>query len=432
MRAPDETTLNPAQLQELAALDQVLAGEPVEEDYLELQALVASIRKDAPSMEPTFAAALDEKVAAGFPRRTLKVLKRGPFHGTRARLGTRSANRPRRPSLAMLATASSVVVATGALVVGAGIFRNTHVAAGTAGSSVASATNLRASGRPGKQSSSVDNTQTPGPTTPSQPSSTVSGGSATPSTVTPDALQANGVVSADHSSPATGSLARQVQQDATLTLAANRGQVQDLSDRVVAVCDRFAGIVQSSNVSTDDQGGSQATLSLLLPSAQLNSALAALSHLGHVSARTQNTLDITNSYDAAGGRLKEARAQRDGLLRQLAAATTPNQTQSIHDQLAIIAGRISQDQRAVNSLTQKAHYATLSVTITESRQGASFGGGSSVLDDALTSALHVLAVALSVGIVVLAALIPVILVVATAWATALTLRRRRRQQALEV
>jgi hypothetical protein len=56
--------LNARELEELAALDLILAREPVGEEHLELAALVDSVRAGAPTMAPAFAERLDAQLTA--------------------------------------------------------------------------------------------------------------------------------------------------------------------------------------------------------------------------------------------------------------------------------------------------------------------------------------------------------------------------------
>jgi len=84
--------LNAQQLAELAALDRILAREPVGEEHLELAALVDSVRAGAPQMDRDFAARLDATIAQRVAARALAACGL-PRPGLR-----RLAVRGRRPS----------------------------------------------------------------------------------------------------------------------------------------------------------------------------------------------------------------------------------------------------------------------------------------------------------------------------------------------
>lgn len=68
------------------------------------------------------------------------------------------------------------------------------------------------------------------------------------------------------------------------------------------------GFVQNSHVQVQQTGPSEADLTLKLPSAKLNAALAALAELAPVHAESQSLQDITNSYQAARRALADASA----------------------------------------------------------------------------------------------------------------------------
>ncbi len=189
-------------------------------------------------------------------------------------------------------------------------------------------------------------------------------------------------------------------------------------------------MVASSNVTLGDQGGSQATLALVVPSDAVERTLAALSSLAHVSARSQDTLDITDATQAARQRLAESQAERVALLRQLARATTPAQVASIHAQLGLVRGRIAGDDATLRGLVHRGSTAAVSVTITEPGQAAVVGGSGWAPTDALAVALDVLEVTFGVLVIALAILLPAGVLAAGVWYSARAVRRRRREQAL--
>src|ERR1700688_5206521 len=67
--------LNASQLAELAALDRILAREPVDEEHLELAALVDSVRAGAPRMGTAFAAQLDSQIASALERSAARRMR---------------------------------------------------------------------------------------------------------------------------------------------------------------------------------------------------------------------------------------------------------------------------------------------------------------------------------------------------------------------
>src|SRR5262249_11766272 len=106
------------------------------------------------------------------------------------------------------------------------------------------------------------------------------------------------------------------ESSASLGLSTDSGSVDDVSDGVVSVTDRYHGIVVSSQVSTAS-GSGRANFDLRIPTENLQAALADLSDLAHVTSRNEGTLDITAPFVSANERFNDARATVDGLLSQL-------------------------------------------------------------------------------------------------------------------
>jgi hypothetical protein len=395
------------QARELEALDRMLAGSAAaNEAEGRLAGVVAAVRDDRPPLRPAFAAALDARVAAGFPGR-----RRGRPAGSDTDAGP--AGVPARPS-PRLGTRQWL----------AGLGAVATLAAGVA---VVSGAGHATSPSSGHRSAGVqDVTSAPGGAGNlklAAPSSAA--GAAAPASAAAPAVPAPGPPVA----PSTGG-ARAVARDATLGLVAGRGQVQAVTDRAIAATDRLGGIVQSSEVALDDQGSSQASLELQVPSASLDRALAVLSSLAHVGSRTQNALDITDATGAARDRLAQARAERRALLRQLARATTPGELASVRAQLALVGGRIASDQGQLGTLVTRGQFAHLSVTVAEGQQAAGAGGPGWGPGAALDDALSVLEAAFAVAVVALAVFVPAALLGGLAWWGLRPARRRRREGAL--
>ena len=73
---------------------------------------------------------------------------------------------------------------------------------------------------------------------------------------------------------------RKVQLAAALVLAAPRDKLNEVGDQVVAVTDRYGGIVLSSSVTDSGGAGSNGYFDLRIPVRSLPAALRDLSQLG--------------------------------------------------------------------------------------------------------------------------------------------------------
>jgi hypothetical protein len=374
MRLRRDATLDPETTRELAALDASLAGEPVDPDLAELEALVRDARDVRPEPSAEFAARLDERVAAGFPRAA----------GRRTPLVERL--RPsRRMLLPALGAAASIVLVVG---IGAAVLDG------------------------GGGASQVNQAS------PLSKDAATRAGAAQGETVAPAAP-----------STATTAGARKVERHATLVLTAPSERIGDVSQQVLAVTDGVNGIVANSSVSSGDANQGGATFTLRIPSAKLPTALAQLSKLAHVRSRSETGEDITDTFSASRARVAQALAERQSLLKQLANATTANQAESIRAQLRINGQAIDQARAALKDVRTRANYATVELSV-QSRSSNGGAGAGWTPDDALGDARRILEVSLGVVVVGLAALVPLGAFGLAAGLGAGALRRRRREQAL--
>ena len=211
--------------------------------------------------------------------------------------------------------------------------------------------------------------------------------------------------------------------------------MQSVSDRAIRVVDGVGGYVQSSQ--TDIAGShATATLSLRIPAGKLDEGLARLSKLANVTARSQQTEDLTDQREYLEARVRDARADRDGLRVRLAKATTDKERSSLRAQLDRATRRVTQREREVAELGQEVSYATVDLSI----EGRKRSGGA-VVDkpgdrwtpgDALGDAGRVLEVIAGVAVIALAILIPVGVIVVIAMLLGRVLTRHRRLRALEM
>jgi hypothetical protein len=434
MRGSDSDPLGPEIAGALMAVDATLAGDPVDPEYAELAELALILRRERPRTSDAFTARLDERVERRFARPAPAARGAGP----RRWLGG---------SLAGLAAAVAgvavVVVLTGGHTSN---FTANSAASSSAGSATATSASASASAGAANQSLTPNPKLTGRPTRRSAPHAPAFGGekSAASSAASAASSAASGsaATSTPQSAPApvipTPSIPgkRQVVQSAQLILGVAPKRIDDVSQQVFDVVGQEKGYVNGSNVTS---GGSNANafFQLSVPSSNLGASLASLSALrgAHVVSRTDNTNDITGQVGGAGQRLAEARALRRSLLKQLANATTTEQVTSIQARLHDANASIASDLSTLRGLQRQVAYSNITLRIQSTpapppvthhhSSGFTIGRGAH-------DAGRVLVVVAGVALIALAVLVPVGLVAALLAWTGFAVRRRRRDQALDV
>jgi Domain of unknown function (DUF4349) len=187
--------------------------------------------------------------------------------------------------------------------------------------------------------------------------------------------------------------------------------------------------VVTSTVRSADDGQAGASSDLRVPSTRLDSALAELSKLAHVPSRTRARRTSPRATCRSQERLRESRAEREALLRQLARADSEAEAESVRARLRIVNGELAARRAEVSRLNERASFAT--VLVTETGESGSGTGNTWTPRDALRDAARVLEWFAAVLVVVLAIGGPVLLVVGGAAYVASALRRRRREQVLD-
>jgi hypothetical protein len=151
-----------------------------------------------------------------------------------------------------------------------------------------------------------------------------------------------------------------------------------------------------------------------------------------VRSRSENTLDITAPFVSARERLRDARAEAEGLLRQLATADTEAERASVKAQLRIVRGRIASFRSQVDRLERRANFSRVSLQIATGEEAVVPGaaGGDWSIGDALHDAGRILAVAAGVALIALAVTLPLALIGGAVWVGRRIYLRHAREQAL--
>jgi hypothetical protein len=376
--------------------------------------LAEDLRALRPAPRPEFAAELDQRAAAGFPRRS--HWRWTPFERLRT-------VQPRK------------------LLIPAGGFAVLAIAIATA-VTMSSETNDSANLavlQPGEEVQK-SNQAAPSPDQGPSGSASVEYSSEVPnlSSAAGSSASAAGVASEESTSarahgPATLAAEpnpdhRAVERSAELVLAAAPGDVGDDSSKVFEAVHAHDGIVMSSSTREGKPGEAAARFELLIPSAKLGDALAALSGIDEVRSRHEATDDITAPTVQTGELLQDSKARIDSLLAQLEAAETESEREAVEAELAAERRHRSRLRAQLQHLERRADYSRVLVQIETGAAEESSGSGAWGIDDALGDAGHILAVAAAVTVVALAIIGPIALIALLAWlAHRAWLRRERRR-----
>jgi hypothetical protein len=385
--------------------------------------LAADLKALRPTPRPEFTAELDERVAAGFPRRS-----RLP----RPSLGPLSAFPPRRLALAGGAVAVLAIVVASTLVVAN-------------------------QGDPAPQTNLALLEPKPEPAKPSPepPDKAAAGGSASApqessgiqyeaevpladseasSAAGPAGGSAYGAAAPEAGldiERASGKTRRAVERSAEIVLAAEPGDVGEDSSQVFEVVHAHDGIVMSSSTQEGKPGRAGARFELLLPSDDLGDALAALSEIDEVRSRHEATTDITAPTVDTAELLRDSNARIDSLLAQLEAAETEGEREAVEAELRQERRHRARLRGSLQQLEHRASYSRVLLLIeTGAKEESGTGGGTWGVDDALGDAGQILAVAAAVTVVGLAILGPVALIALLAWLTHRAWVRRERRRVL--
>lgn len=414
MRQLDEFPLDPEIAAQLDAIDATLAGEPVDPEYAELAELALLVTVERPQITPEFAAQLDERVSRRFAP--------APPSGSGA------TTRARRRSIRLWPAAGACATALAGVIAVVVVVSNTK---STTSSSSSSSAAFSAPGQSFRQAAA--STASSGSAASASSAAALPTAKAAPQAKA-DAFSANGAASVPPSPqlPANG---RQVVQSAQLQLTAPPTRIDQVAQEAFNVIGLEHGVVNHSTVTATGGQDGYGDFQLSVPSANLADTMTRLSSLryANIASRTDVSQDVNNQYVSDVRRLADAKALRTSLLKQLAQAVTQTQIDSLKAQIHDAEASISSAEGTLNSLKHQIGFSQIELTINAGAVPVpqkSHSGGFTI-GKAAHDAGRVLTVAAGVALIALAALVPVGLVVALALWIGLTLRRRRREQALD-
>ncbi len=384
--------------------------------------LTAELRALRPKPRPAFAAELDERAGAGFPRRSSRAAS--PLGRVVERL---RAMKPRRALIPAGATALAAIAAATVVVA---VSEPQDDSPSLARLSAEDGATLRPFAGKAKGSGFLSFKRAVKPDAGEGSSGVIYRSGAA---IAEPLRSTQGFNSSfDASGPyASQAKQREVERSAEMVLGADPDEVAADAAEVFDAVHAVDGIVLSSSVSGGAEGEAGARFDLLIPAAKLGDALADFSAIGTVVSRHEATDDITAPTIGVGERLRDSRARIDGLLVQLAGADSDEERAEVEAELAAERRDAAALRSRATKLDRRANLSRVSLRIvTDPATTSSDRGGGWGIGDAFDDAGHILAIAAGVTIVAFAILGPLALIALLAWLANRARLRRARERAL--
>ncbi|HEY2054854.1 MAG TPA: DUF4349 domain-containing protein [Solirubrobacterales bacterium] len=406
-------------------------------DRFDDETLFAELRALRPTPRPEFAAELDERAAAGFPRRPPPSTTAWPFVALADLWRGMS---PRRRLMPVVAFALAALVVTTAVIA--------ISQSGTRSSSVDDAAlGMAESGASSGAAAMGEKVFTPAPShaggakhgqnhpqnggvAPTNAGATVY--EAEVPSVTSEPSHGGAVRPYEKGAPPLTH--RDVERSSYVVLGTKPGEVAAAAKKVYAAVHAAGGYVLNSSVDSGTTGATGASFSLSIPSAKVNDALAAISAIAEVRERHDATNDITAPTVGAAEELRDSNAAIEGLLKELGAVETESERESVEARLREERRHHAAIRASLDHLDKRASMSEVTVRIvTDHGAGVtppSKGDGSWGVGAALHDAGDILTIAAGVALIALAVLGPIALIVLAFWLANRIRVRRLRERTL--
>jgi hypothetical protein len=435
-------------------------------DRFDDDTLLAALRELRPTPRPEFTAELDERAAAGFPRRDSRA-GAGPFAKLADHLRDLRARSARQWMVPAVGLAITVLAVAGVVVAvsnngGAGSDLMTSAATSSessggavesesaeSGSEVGGEVEKKADGKLHGAIPPANNGKFEGnffgeesEASPAEAKGTVHGGEEL-AEESPEAAEAEesasvgGAAAPSFEAAKNAGVARghrDIERSASIVLGTKPGEVAGAASKVYSAVHAANGVVLNSSVESGRAGPTGASFSLLIPSRKLDDALAEFSKIAEVRSRHDATNDITAPTVGVTEELRDSNASIEGLLKELGDVETEAERESVEARLREERRRHAGIRASLEHLHKRASMSEVSLRIV-TNHGAGVvppnkdDSGWSV-GDALHDAGHILTVAAGVLLIALAVLAPIALIALLFWSLNRFRVRRLRERAL--
>lgn len=225
---------------------------------------------------------------------------------------------------------------------------------------------------------------------------------------------------------------------AQLSLQTRGNRFGAVTQEILGVVDQEHGIVDHSQVTQGRRAGDRyASFRLGIPGSNMQATMNLLSRLrfARVISQTAASQNVSGRYQTDQLRLADARSLRATLLQQLKTAKTIGQADNLETRIHDVETSIAQREATLHALQHRISYSSLEIQVSQGHAlppAKHHGASGLTLRRALHDAVRVLVVAAAVVLIGLAAAIPVGLLAALLAWFGFRLRRRRREQTLDV
>ncbi len=433
-------------------------------DRFDDDTLLAELRELRPTPSSEFTHQLDERAAAGFPRRPSRAPK-GPFGQLAAHFRDLSGGRWMVPAVGLtiaVLAAVGVVVAIGSGSGGSSVdrlaLRTPAGESSAGGAEMSEAGGEEAAGAEAVESESTSHAgELPsrhakaGEKAPSY--GAAAGGAEHSGEAEAEAApaEAEGEASieeapAEEFTPVTPFTEnapaikprshRDVERSSTIVLGTKPDQVAGAAAKVYSAVHAADGVVLDSSVESGTTGATGASFTLLIPSAKVDDALASISQIAEVRSRHDATNDITAPTVGVTEELRDSNASIEGLLKELGDVETEAERESVEARLHEERRRHASIRASIEHLHKRAAMSEVSVRIVTGHGagavpvGKGKSGGDWSVGDALHDAGHILTIIAGVALIALAILAPIALIGLLIWSLNRFRVRRLRERAL--
>jgi hypothetical protein len=220
---------------------------------------------------------------------------------------------------------------------------------------------------------------------------------------------------------ASGDRAQRVTATMTLEVEDSDG-VGDSAQKAIALTERLGGHVVGSNVVTGE--GANAQLTLRVPVARVQDAIAGLSALGTIVSQQVSTQDLQADLDRLERRERSVRAQIALLVARLESdSLDAGQRDVFEGRLKSLRNELRALRLGIAGTSSEARMATIEIAVV-TPEGSAVAPVPSRLDRALDEALNVLVWEAVVALAILIVALPFALVALAVWLGNRLYRRR--------